>query len=472
MPNIEITRWAFDAAGAIVTGSVMNVYDYNTTTPVRATVNVDADGRMNISHATEGRFDSEVVSGTQKIRFKWDTAYQVREIEVANLLVRNPAFTFKYDIVPAAITADRQLNLPLITGTDTLAALGMAQTFSAVNTYTGRIDMSAVPLRFTVGVAVAAAQYEVVRDADATNQLHFNVPTGATFEFSVNDVSRMVMGANGQVFMNDTANANNTFGLTINQLAADNHALTIKSSDVNHGVTTMLGTPAVEIDDFFVILKDPNLAAGAGGVFMVPLGPDPAGIQANFTMLSTGGQPSVTPAATGANSASLIKLSGFEHDGANALVNSAANSLIFGVSGRIAGGERSLFFVDIEGDLHVDGSTTITAFDEWDDVSLVRAFDHSRTTGLIRTKWDDYVQYNRKDLVKAGIISKTKNPSDAMVNITQLQRLHNGAIWQLGTVAMAQEERLSLVEQRQEQENLLLQVEIQRLRVLVEGRQE
>lgn len=46
----------------------------------------------------------------------------------------NPAFTFQYTIVAAAIAADRQLNLPLITATDTLAVLGLAQTFTAAQT--------------------------------------------------------------------------------------------------------------------------------------------------------------------------------------------------------------------------------------------------------------------------------------------------------------------------------------------------
>jgi len=49
--------------------------------------------------------------------------------------------------------------------------------------------------RWSGGTAVTAAQYEVTRDADGTNQLHLNVPTGATFEFSVNDVPEMLLSA-------------------------------------------------------------------------------------------------------------------------------------------------------------------------------------------------------------------------------------------------------------------------------------
>lgn len=53
------------------------------------------------------------------------------------LTLRNPANTFSYTVVPAAIVAARNLNLPLITGTDTLAVLGLAQTFTAVQTMSG-----------------------------------------------------------------------------------------------------------------------------------------------------------------------------------------------------------------------------------------------------------------------------------------------------------------------------------------------
>jgi hypothetical protein len=53
------------------------------------------------------------------------------------LLINNPAATFAYTIQAAAIAAARTLNLPLITGTDTLAVLGLAQIFSAPQTFTG-----------------------------------------------------------------------------------------------------------------------------------------------------------------------------------------------------------------------------------------------------------------------------------------------------------------------------------------------
>lgn len=56
-----------------------------------------------------------------------------------------------------AIAASRILNFPLITGTDTLASLGLAQTFTALTTHTGGVTLTTVGLTLTdVNVALSA----------------------------------------------------------------------------------------------------------------------------------------------------------------------------------------------------------------------------------------------------------------------------------------------------------------------------
>jgi hypothetical protein len=57
------------------------------------------------------------------------------------LRVENPAATFQYTITAGAIAADRALNLPLITGADTLPAIGLAQSWTADQTYTDNTDL-------------------------------------------------------------------------------------------------------------------------------------------------------------------------------------------------------------------------------------------------------------------------------------------------------------------------------------------
>lgn len=57
------------------------------------------------------------------------------------------------------------------------------------------LDRITNPLKWSEGKAVVAGDYSIGRDLDATNQLHLNVPTGATFELSVNDTPELVLSA-------------------------------------------------------------------------------------------------------------------------------------------------------------------------------------------------------------------------------------------------------------------------------------
>jgi hypothetical protein len=68
------------------------------------------------------------------------------------------------------------------------------------NTNTPDIDAVDLPIKWTAGRAVTAGDYSVGRDADGTNQLHFNVPTGAGFELSINDTPEIKVTAGALTF--------------------------------------------------------------------------------------------------------------------------------------------------------------------------------------------------------------------------------------------------------------------------------
>src|SRR3990167_7825270 len=364
MANVLVANFLFTNAGVPIEGATVDLLARNTTTPVLATTTTSATGYWAFSHATEGRYDVRITNGSSVRWHMYDASAQFTALEVQTLRVRNPAFTFDYDIVPAAITADRQLNLPLITAARTLVANNTALADSesiifgtgadasilydgtnlVVNPLlvgSGVLDLAAGILelnnaaRFDTGVAVVSTAYSIGRDADATNQLHLNVPTGATFEWSVNDVAKMTLSAtavdfldnsitttgaltiasfggnwtnagrtvadlgivttvdinggtldgaviggasaaaitgttiggtiltmSGTAYIGDTANANATLGLTINQGAADDQILAFKSSDIATGLTT-LPTQDIEADDFATFSKQ---AATDGGL--------------------------------------------------------------------------------------------------------------------------------------------------------------------------------------------------------------
>lgn len=90
------------------------------------------------------------------------------------LTIFNPANTFEYSITPAAIAANRILNLPLITATDTLAVLGLAQTFSQNQTFSADI---ARPSTFVAGGNGAAASRFTV-GLYTTNSPSFKLTNG------------------------------------------------------------------------------------------------------------------------------------------------------------------------------------------------------------------------------------------------------------------------------------------------------
>lgn len=73
---------------------------------------------------------------------------------------------------------------------------GVIDVGTGIVTFPGGISGALSPTgmsTYSSGLAVTAGSYQVGRDADGTNQLHFNVPTGASFEFSVNDVAKAVI---------------------------------------------------------------------------------------------------------------------------------------------------------------------------------------------------------------------------------------------------------------------------------------
>ena len=91
----------------------------------------------------------------------------------SGLKIRNPANTFGYTIAGDAIAADRTLTLPLITGTDTIAVLGLNQTFS------GSINFSNT-LQAAGGSQVLLAGSASLPHEFGTNQTSANLTFGGT----------------------------------------------------------------------------------------------------------------------------------------------------------------------------------------------------------------------------------------------------------------------------------------------------
>ena len=91
--------------------------------------------------------------------------------------------------------------------------------------------------------------------------------------------------------------------------------------------------------------------------------------------------------------------------------------------------------VDAEGDLHIDG--TSNTYDSFNDVALLRAADLALAGHDIDKEYGHWLEYNRADLERLGLVS-----AGGFVNVTRMQRVITGAIWQSYERIAAVEKRL------------------------------
>ncbi len=253
--------------------------------------------------------------------------------------------------------------------------------------------------------------------------------------------------SDGILFLNEDTNPMMSIGITINQGANDDQLIAFKSSDVSHPMTAI-----VDDDTFGYIqkaeatsgglliagFKDADGSAGFACLFLARLG------EAADTNQTTAGigimhiQSQVTNGGTGI-----------------AAVDAGGNVFV------VANGTTAEFIVDGAGNLYANAGTTtaaVTVYDEADDLQMVRAVDIARSNagvkGLIRSEFDDYLRYNERDLVDAGILGAPL-AEGGLINVTGLQQLHNGALNQLSgrlreseKRALVSEERVRLLESR------------------------
>ena len=270
----------------------------------------------------------------------------------------------------------------------------------------------------------AVAKPAIAAAADTNTGLYF--PSAETLALSSGGVELVRYECPGRIFVRDTANGGLTVGLTLNQLANDNQILALKSSDTCHSFTSK-----VEADTFAGFYK---MCGNNGGLRIESYNGNNS---PTLSMLFKGyAYDSNTAKNAGGNAPVEVRAA---TRNCSTGVSSEANMAIFSVAREDNG--NVLFMVDLEGDYFYYGSGS--DFDEYCDVGLVRAFStttarsQGRCHQIIRSKWDDHVKENEETLVKLGVLGDYVNcvpPCKVgLVNAPQLQRLHNGAIWQLYT---------------------------------------
>jgi len=217
---------------------------------------------------------------------------------------------------------------------------------------------------------------------------------------------------------NETSDANVTTGATINQGGQDDVIFALKSSDMAHGLTGQ-----VETDTYFTLKK---LDANAGGVHFYAMG-ESGGSEARIFYGQAFAGNFNTTKGTGGNG--MFTFQCYKNDSGTAATVDA-NSNLFTVVTQTGSGGQCKFIVDQEGEIHSDGGEQ-SAYDEFDDAQLIRAVDVTRGTGVIDSKFDKFIAYNHEELADLRLVGRDEDGSpNHFINVTGMQRLHNGAIWQ------------------------------------------
>jgi hypothetical protein len=161
---------------------------------------------------------------------------------------------------------------------------------------------------------------------------------------------RLRIDSAGSVFIGDTANTKMTQGLTINQGAADDQAISLKSSDVGHGLTSA-GYAVQETDTYLSMRKQD---AGNGGAEISAFMQNVAAAQV-LVFDAHGGTATTTKATNGVG---LVNFRVMEHDGSNALANVTADGNVFSIQAQVGGTMATRWILDEDGDTWQPGGAT------------------------------------------------------------------------------------------------------------------
>jgi len=318
----------------------------------------------------------------------------------SNTPINNPAFSITTGglvTVPQAMALSSTLT---VAGAATLASLGVtgAATVGTTLGVTGAATLSS-----TLGVTGAATLSSTL---DVTGAATVGTTLGVT------DIA----------YINETSNAKMTKGITINGAGDNNENLAIKSSLHAHGVTSFS-----ESDTYFNIRYSPVYTAGQ----LWGYGEADMGLEVR----GTGETGTTTKSAT---AKAPLYLSGSKRN-STFIASMGANENVMAVASDAA----TKLIVDAEGDLHVDGSSTLATFDDYDDLKLLTAARASLMPDCdFKERFYDWVREYAPVLAQGKIITYNDD-GHHFVSYKGMQGLMIDTIRQLG-------ERIICLEQHQQ----------------------
>jgi hypothetical protein len=264
----------------------------------------------------------------------------------------------------------------------------------------------------TIGSSTSTSGNIHFADNGAANRGIFSYDHSAdSMKFGTAGAIKARFTSGGALSLNDSSPDVSDNALCINQGANDGLALSFKSSDVAHGITS-----GAETDTYFKIAKN---SAASGGVDLFAYSERTDGEYMRIGLHGNGISDTKSTSGVGALHMFIGNKSGTNIAGLGTNDNMIT----------IAAYTNTRFIFDAEGDFHADSSST--TFDAYDDAQLVRAYDLSHGKGVINSKFDKFIEYNHEKLANLKLVGREEDGTpNNMVSVTGMQRLHNGAIWQ------------------------------------------
>ena len=304
-------------------------------------------------------------------------------------------------------------------------AIGTFDTFLSDGDTVGLIRAYMVDATDNDFVAIAGIDFNIDGTAannDGPGRIAFRTCTDGT----TSNAERMRIDSTGQVFIGDTANANSTVGLTINAGTNTDHHLSFKFVGSGAGFEQP-ATGNMESDTYGRMKASHG---GKGGLNIVgATGENDSGL-AHSGIYLEGWTGIATDTTKSSGGYGAVRIGAKQTNGSDGVGAVGSNGNLVSIDTD----NTTRFIFDTEGDLHYAGThQTSATLDHYDDAHLIRALDHVRETmgakGLIKSKWDDFITYSESTLIELGILGDTLE-NGGLINMTGLQRLHNGAIWQ------------------------------------------
>jgi hypothetical protein len=247
----------------------------------------------------------------------------------------------------------------------------------------------------------------------------------------------------GNLYIADTANAEQSVGLTILAPTGNGseEAITLKHTDVAHGATHVSET------DSYAVLRQIN---ANGGLRLEALAETGLVIPMQISLYCRDNL-NTDPDATARGALEIIVQ---QHDGSGGDSNVVDNGNLLGIRCAAGGAVTTRFLFAQDGTARAD--VAWATYDKYDDVALLESLQGVLAPQEVAGR---YFAYNAEALMDAGLIGRDsihwergndgRDHLRGMLNYVKLGMANTGAILQMGALIRGYEERLAQLEGHQ-----------------------